>query len=48
MNVMPNLCTGLVTEHLVQLIAKQVDDKGLLVWYASEQAYLASWISSAN
>ena len=28
-----------VTEHLVQLIAKQVDDKGLVVWYDPEQAY---------
>ena len=30
---------AVVTEHLVQLIAKQVDDKGLVVWYAPEQAY---------
>ena len=28
-----------VTEYLVQLIAKQVDDKGLVVWYDPEQAY---------
>ena len=28
-----------VTESLVQLIAKQVDDKGLVVWYDPEQAY---------
>lgn len=28
-----------VTEHLTQLIAKQVDDKGLVVWYDPEQAY---------
>lgn len=30
---------AVVTEHLVQLIAKQVDDKGLVVWYDPEQAY---------
>ena len=30
---------GIVTEALVQLIAKQVDDKGLVVWYDPEQAY---------
>ena len=30
---------GVVTESLVQLIAKQVDDKGLVVWYDPEQAY---------
>ena len=30
---------GVVTETLVQLIAKQVDDKGLVVWYDPEQAY---------
>jgi hypothetical protein len=30
---------GIVTEHLIQLIAKQVDDKGLVVWYDSDQAY---------
>jgi hypothetical protein len=29
-----------VTESLVQLIAKQVDDKGLVVWYDPEQAYV--------
>lgn len=28
-----------MTEHLIQLIAKQVDDKGLIVWYDPEQAY---------
>jgi hypothetical protein len=28
-----------VTESLVQLIAKQVDDKGLVVWYDPERAY---------
>lgn len=28
-----------VTEYLIQLIAKQVDDKGLVVWYDPEQAY---------
>ena len=30
---------GVVTESLVQLIAKQVDDRGLVVWYDPEQAY---------
>lgn len=30
---------AVVTEHLVQLIAKQVDDKGLVVWYDPEEAY---------
>jgi len=28
-----------VTEHLFQLIAKQVEDRGLVVWYDPEQAY---------
>ena len=32
---------AVVTETLVQLIAKQVDDKGLVVWYDPEQAYAA-------
>ena len=32
----------IVTEHLVQLIAKQVDDKGLVVWYDPEQSYVAA------
>src|SRR5580658_5982244 len=30
---------AVVTESLVQLIVKQVDDKGLVVWYDPEQAY---------
>src|SRR5262245_38854182 len=30
---------GAVTESLVQLIARQVDEKGLVVWYDPEQAY---------
>jgi hypothetical protein len=30
---------GAVTECLVQLIAKQVDEKGLVVWYDPEQVY---------
>ncbi len=30
---------AVVTEHLEQLIAKQVEDKGLVVWYDPEQAY---------
>ena len=32
---------GVVTDSLVQMIAKQVDDKGLVVWYDPEQAYHA-------
>jgi hypothetical protein len=31
---------GVVTESLIQLIAKQVDDKGLVVWYDPEKAYV--------
>jgi hypothetical protein len=30
---------GVVTDSLVQMIAKQVDDNGLVVWYDPEQAY---------
>jgi len=30
---------AVVTEYLVQLIAKQVDEKGLVVWYDPEKAY---------
>ena len=33
---------GVVTESLIQLIAKQVDEKGLVVWYDPEQAYGAA------
>src|ERR1700692_3764181 len=33
---------AVVTESLVQLIAKQIDDKGLVVWYDPEQAYGAA------
>ena len=41
---------AVVTESLVQLIAKQVDDKGLVVWYDPEQAYgvVAAEISLPN
>ena len=31
---------AVVTKTLVQLIAKQVDEKGLIVWYDPEQAYV--------
>jgi hypothetical protein len=31
--------SGVVSEYLVQLIAKQVDDRGLVVWYDPEQTY---------
>ncbi len=34
--------TGPVTKHLAQLIAKQVEDKGLVVWYDPERAYAAA------
>src|SRR5258708_2134863 len=30
---------AIVTEYLFQLIAKQVEDRGLVVWYDPEQAY---------
>ncbi len=30
---------AVVTEYLVQLIAKQVDEKGLVIWYDPEEAY---------
>jgi PglZ domain len=33
---------AIVTEFLFQLIAKQVDDRGLVVWYDPEQAYNAA------
>jgi hypothetical protein len=33
---------GIVTESLVQLIVKQVDEKGLVVWYDPEQAYCSA------
>ena len=33
---------AVVTEYLSQLIAKQVDDRGLVVWYDPEQAYVAA------
>ena len=41
---------GVVTKHLFDLIAKQVDDKRLVVWYDPEQAYgaLVSKISLPN
>lgn len=33
---------AIVTKYLFQLIAKQVDDRGLVVWYDPEQAYSAA------
>ncbi|MFI5460913.1 MAG: PglZ domain-containing protein [Isosphaerales bacterium] len=33
---------AIVTDYLLQLIAKQVDDRGLVVWYDPEQAYDAA------
>lgn len=31
---------GVVTEYLKSLISRQVDEKGLVVWYDPEQAYV--------
>ncbi|MFZ1641351.1 MAG: PglZ domain-containing protein [Candidatus Contendobacter sp.] len=39
---MTNPAGGVISEHLAQLIAKQVDDKGLVVWYDPEHAYGAA------
>jgi len=33
---------AVVTEHLFQLIAKQVEDRGLVVWYDPEQAFASA------
>ncbi len=33
---------AIVTDYLFQLIAKQVNDHGLVVWYDPEQAYAAA------
>ena len=33
---------GIVTEHLLSLIAKQVSDNGLVVWYDPDGAYAAA------
>jgi hypothetical protein len=33
---------AVVTEYLFQLIAKQVEDRGLVVWYDPEQAFVAA------
>jgi PglZ domain len=33
---------AVVSEYMVQLVAKQVDEKGLVVWYDPEQAYSAA------
>jgi hypothetical protein len=30
---------GVVTEYLIQLIAKQIEERGLVVWYDPEQAF---------
>src|SRR5437016_4835163 len=34
-----SMSKGVVTDYLIQLIAKQVEDRGLVVWYDSERAY---------
>ena len=33
---------AIVTDYLFQLIAKQVDERGLVVWYDPEHAYRAA------
>jgi hypothetical protein len=33
---------AVVTEYLFQLVAKQVEDRGLVVWYDPEQAFVAA------
>ena len=33
---------GIVTEHLISLIAKQVNDNGLVVWYDPDGEYAAA------
>ena len=33
------MTTGVVTEHLISLIAKQVENHHLVVWYDPECAY---------
>src|SRR5262245_58219078 len=33
---------AVVTEYLFQLIAKQVEDRGLVVWYDPEQAFVTA------
>ena len=40
MNTQFSLTNGIVAQFVAQLILKQVDDKGLVVWYDPEQAYL--------
>jgi hypothetical protein len=37
-----SVMSGPVTKHLAQLIAKQVEDKGLVVWYDPERAYASA------
>ncbi len=36
---MPNLSSQIVTQHLLELLARQVQDHGLVVWYDPERAY---------
>ena len=36
---MPNLSSQIVTQHLLDLLARQVQDHGLVVWYDPERAY---------
>ncbi len=33
------MVTRVVTNYLIGLIAKQVEDRGLVVWYDPERAY---------
>ena len=36
---MPNVSSQIVTQHLLDLLARQVQDHGLVVWYDPERAY---------
>jgi len=38
----PNIMVDVVTEYLKALVARQVDDNGLVVWYDPERAYAAA------
>ncbi len=36
------MSNGIVTKYLISLIAKQVNDNGLVVWYDPDGAYAAA------
>ena len=42
------MAIGVVTEYLFQLIAKQVEDRGLVVWYDSELAKLKPRVPNSD